>query len=240
MDRNALDWLFSTAPQALAALVGLIFAGVAFIVGAIDKQVEQDDSREDICKAMKRQIHMDMKRLFWLSGFSITLDLIFLLLNPIEDGLRFSFDGTFSPYLLMAGLTLLLNFGTLIYSLWFIITVASPDYFSNIVKRLSAQEREGDMDVKEFLMAFIDMEKALRALPIFRVPQGEKQPTVTEMLRELKYRKFMDARDVDDMFALTRLRNLIMHGAEIQHVERQMFDKAKKYTNDLTVLKDNM
>lgn len=48
MDRNALDWLFSTAPQALAALVGLIFAGVAFIVGAIDKQVEQDDSREDI------------------------------------------------------------------------------------------------------------------------------------------------------------------------------------------------
>ena len=31
MDRNALDWLFSTAPQALAALVGLIFAGVAFI-----------------------------------------------------------------------------------------------------------------------------------------------------------------------------------------------------------------
>lgn len=240
MDRNALDWLFSTAPQALAALVGLIFAGVAFIVGAIDKQAEQDDSREDICKAMKRQIHMDMKRLFWLSGFSITLDLIFLLLNPIEDGLRFSFGGTFSPYLLMAGLTLLLNFGTLIYSLWFIITVASPDYFSDTVKRLSAQEREGDMDVKEFLMAFIDMEKALRALPIFRVPQGEKQPTVTEMLRELKYRKFMDARDVDDMFALTRLRNLIMHGAEIQHVERQMYDKAKKYTNDLTVLKDNM
>lgn len=34
MDRNALDWLFSTAPQALAALVGLIFAGGAFIVGA--------------------------------------------------------------------------------------------------------------------------------------------------------------------------------------------------------------
>lgn len=240
MDRNALDWLFSTAPQALAALAGLIFAGVAFIVGAIDKQMELDDSREDICRAMKLQIHVDMKWLFCLSGISIVLDLIFLLLNPIEDGLRFSFDGTFSPYLLIAGLTLLLNFGTLIYSLWFIITVTSPDYFSNTVKRLSAQEHVGTIEVKEFLMAFIDMEKALRDLSIFHVSQGEKQPTVTEMLKVLKYRKFMDARDVDDMFKLTRLRNLIMHGAEIEHVERQMYEKAKKYTNDLVKLREHL
>ena len=42
MDRNALDWLFSTAPQALAALVGLIFTGVAFIHGAIDKATPED------------------------------------------------------------------------------------------------------------------------------------------------------------------------------------------------------
>ena len=89
-------------------------------------------------------------------------------------------------------------------------------------------------------MAYIDMEKALRALPIFRVSPREKQPTVSEMLKELKYREFMNARDVDDMFALTRLRNLIMHGAEIQYVERQMYDKAKKYTNDLTELKDKL
>ncbi len=240
MDRNALDWLFSTAPQALAALVGLIFAGVAFIVGAIDKQVEQDDSREDICKAMKQQIHVIMKRLFRLAGFSIVFDLMFLLLNPIEDGLRFSFDGTFSPYLLIAGLALFLNVVTLIYSLWFIIMVANPDYFMVTVKRLSKQEHEGDIEVKEFLMVYIEMEKALRALPIFSVKQGGRQSTVTEMLRVLKYRRFMDARDVDDMFALTRLRNLIMHGAEIQHVERQMYDKAKKYTYDLMALKDKL
>ena len=140
----------------------------------------------------------------------------------------------------MAGLVLLLNVGTLIYSLCFIIKVASPDYFMETVKRLSEQEHEGDIEVKEFLMAYIEMEKALRALPIFRVSPREKQPTVSEMLKELKYREFMDARDVDDMFALTRLRNLIMHGAEIQHVERQMYDKAKKYTNDLTELKDHL
>lgn len=240
MDRTALDWLFSTAPQALAALVGLIFAGVAFIVGAIDKQVEEDDSREDICIAMKKQIHNDMKRLFWLSGFSIIMDLALLLLNPIEEGLRFSFEGKFSLYLTLAGGILILNAVTLVYSLWFIATVANPDYFSKTVKRLSLLEHGGDVDVKDFLMEYIEMEKALRALPIFEASQDGKQWTVSEMLKVLKYRRFLDARDVDDMFALNRLRNLIMHGADIQHVERNMYDKVKKYTSDLVVLKNKL
>lgn len=228
MDRNALDWLFSTAPQALAALVGLIFAGVAFIIGAIDKQVIQDDSSEDILLSMKMQIHADMKMLFLLSGVSIISDFFLLALNSIQEGFVFSFEGQFSPYLTIAGMVLVMNVATLIYSLWFIIKVASPDFFSKTVKRLSQLEREGDVEVKEYLVAFIEMEKALRTLSIFYVPKGEKQPSVNEMLKELKYRRLMDARDVDDMFSLTRLRNLIMHGGEIQHAERQMYDKVKK------------
>lgn len=228
MDRNALDWLFSTAPQALATLVGLIFAGIAFIIGAIDKQVKQDDSSEDILLSMKMQIHADMKMLFLLiSGVSIISDFFLLALNSIQEGFVFSFEGQFSPYLTVAAIVLVMNVVTLIYSLWFIIKVASPDFFSKTVKHLSQLEREGDVEVKEYLVAFIEMEKALRTLSIFDVPKGEKQPSVNEMLKELKYRRLMDARDVDDMFSLTRLRNLIMHGGEIQHVERQMYDKVK-------------
>lgn len=240
MDRNALDWLFSTAPQALAALVGLIFAGVAFIIGAIDKQVKQDDSSEDILLSMKMQIHADMKMLFLLSGVSIISVFFLLALNSIQEGFVFSFEGQFSPYLTVAGMVLVMNVATLIYSLWFIIKVASPDFFSKTVKRLSQLEREGDVEVKEYLVAFIEMEKALRTLSIFYVPKGEKQPSVNEMLKELKYRRLMDARDVDDMFSLTRLRNLIMHGGEIQHVERQMYDKVKKYTKDIASLKNKL
>ena len=240
MDRNALDWLFSTAPQALAALVGLIFAGVAFIIGAIDKQVKQDDSSEDILLSMKMQIHADMKMLFLLSGVSIISDFFLLALNSIQEGFVFSFEGQFSPYLTVAAIVLVMNVATLIYSLWFIIKVASPDFFSKTVKHLSQLEREGDVEVKEYLVAFIEMEKALRTLSIFYVPKGEKQPSVNEMLKELKYRRLMDAGDVDDMFSLTRLRNLIMHGGEIQHVERQMYDKVKKYTKDIASLKNKL
>lgn len=90
MDRNALDWLFSTAPQALAALVGLIFTGVAFILGAIDKEIARDETREDIFDEMKKEIHSNMKYLFILAGVSIGLDLLLVALNPIEEGKYFS------------------------------------------------------------------------------------------------------------------------------------------------------
>ena len=181
-----------------------------------------------------------MKMLFLLSGVSIISDFFLLALNSIQEGFVFSFEGQFSPYLTVAAIVLVMNVATLIYSLWFIIKVASPDFFSKTVKHLSQLEREGDVEVKEYLVAFIEMEKALRTLSIFYVPKGEKQPSVNEILKELKYRRLMDARDVDDMFSLTRLRNLIMHGGEIQHVERQMYDKVKKYTKVIALLKNKL
>ena len=240
MDRNALDWLFSTTPQALAALVGLIFAGVSFIVGAINKQMDRDDSQIDICMAMKERIHNEMKWLYWLSGSSIILDLLFLIMNPIEEGVRFSLEGSFSPYLLFSGLTFLLNIVTLIYALWFIINVTRPSYFDETVKRLSGQEQKGDVEVKEYLMEYIELEKALRDLPMFRAAKGGQQLPVSVMLRELKFSRLIDAHDVDNMIALTRLRNLIMHGADIEYVERSMYDNVKTYTKVLKELKKKL
>lgn len=240
MDRAALDWLFSTAPQALAALVGLIFAGVAFTLGAIDKETGQDDSREDIFKAMKTEIHANMKWLFCLAGISIILDLIFIVFNPIEEGLRVSLNGTFDPYLLMAGIIIFLNIATLLYSLWFIIDVAKPDYFERTVKRLSKDYEVGDVDVKEYVMEYIEMEKALRALPIFRVPEEGRQHPVTEMLQKLKYSPFMEVKDIERLFELTRLRNLIIHGADITRVEKNNIEDLKKYTKKLTELKERL
>lgn len=240
MDRNALDWLFSTAPQALAALVGLIFAGVAFIQGGIDKEAEQDDSKVDICNEMKREIHSYMWKLFCSAGISIVLDLILVVFNPVEDGLRVSLNGSFDPYLLIAGIIILVNFITLGFSLWFIIYVANPDYFEITVAKLSKKINDGDVDVKDFVMDYIEMEKSLRALPIFKRPQGEKQPLVSEMLKELRYREFMAAQDVNRLFELTRLRNLIMHGANITRVERKDSSDLKKFKRMLDDLKDKL
>lgn len=90
MDRTALDWFFSTAPQALAALVGLIFTGVAFIIGAIDKEIARDNTRESICLEMKKEIHRYMRILFILAGISVSFDLLAIVFNPMEEGRVYS------------------------------------------------------------------------------------------------------------------------------------------------------
>ncbi len=84
MDRNALDWLFSTAPQAIAALVGLIFAGVSFINGKIDDRVDNDETLSDIAKEAKRQVYNGLKILITLTILGIIIDLLCVFLNPIE------------------------------------------------------------------------------------------------------------------------------------------------------------
>ena len=80
MDRNALDWLFSTAPQTIAAFVGLIFAGVCFIIGKIDDRVEKDSTLLEIANEIKNQIYKGLNNLLWVTFIGIALDLLFLYL----------------------------------------------------------------------------------------------------------------------------------------------------------------
>lgn len=228
MDRNALDWLFSTAPQALAALVGLIFAGVTFINGTIEKEIDRDNTSEDIYNDMKRDIHLNMKRIFRCAGISIFSDLFLLILNPIEKNYTFSFEGIFSPYLLISGIVLLFNLITLFFSLWFIIRVANPQYFDNTVKRLSKQINDGDVEAKDYLMEFIQLEKALRELPM-NLHSERGQPPITLILRELRIREILNTDEIRKLHEFNHLRNLIAHGEYIEHVNKKTYDELKEY-----------
>lgn len=71
MDRNALDWLFSTAPQAIAAFIGLIYAGASFIHGKFDDKINEDATYEDIVHEAKLQSYTTFKSILWLTFFII-------------------------------------------------------------------------------------------------------------------------------------------------------------------------
>lgn len=240
MDRNALDWLFSTAPQALAALVGLIFTGVSFILGAIDKEIANDETREYICDEMKKEIHSNMKILFCLAGSSIMLDLLLIVVNPVEDGKLFSFHGTFDLYLLIAGLILLLNCFTLGYSLVFIIKVASPDYFKKTVERLSKDKNTGEIKREKFIMEFIELEKALRSLPLNLDQKLERPVTIMDILLELRYRNIINGNDFGQLRELIQIRNLIVHGEYIENVSKTIYNNLLYYKEKMVELNDKM
>lgn len=44
MEKDTMYWLFTTAPQAIAALVGIIFTGMFFMAESIDNRVRADQS----------------------------------------------------------------------------------------------------------------------------------------------------------------------------------------------------
>ena len=128
MDRNALDWLFSTAPQALAALVGLFFTGITVFNTALEKEKEKDETSEDFYEEMRREIHVKMKTIFWLAGIAIILDLVLIILNPIEDGMRFSFRGSFDFYLLFGALVFMLNIFAMVYAFIIVVGILRPSF----------------------------------------------------------------------------------------------------------------
>lgn len=243
MDREALDWLFSTASQAIAALVGLIFMGVTFFIGSLDKEVLHDDTKRDICDEMKKDIHIKMQWLYWLAGISILLDLVILVLNPIENDKIFSINGSFDWYLLVGGMMLLLNLFTIGFSLWFIVQIANPNYFKKTAKRMLGVI-QGDMVAsKDFIVAFIEMEKALRNLPLDVVQEAQKtqrSASVSDMLRELKYRGWINQQGINDLYRLNSLRNAVVHGEDVESIEYSDLQKVNDYTAMLKKLREKL
>lgn len=238
MDRTALDWLFSTAPQALAALVGLIFTGVAFIIGAIDKEIARDNTRESICLEMKKEIHRYMRILFILAGISVSFDLLAIVFNPMEEGRVYSKNGVFDNYLLLVYILLLLNLITLVFSLWFVIKVARPDYFDRTVKRLSKAENEGTIDAKQFLLKYIDFEKSIRGIPYLDGTRNGRIATVIDLTNELKYRGLIGGDDLKKIRHLNNLRNLIVHGEDITTVSNEDYQAVVSFAKQMQEFKE--
>lgn len=243
MDRIALDWLFSTASQAIAALVGLIFMGVTFFTDSLDKEVLRDDTKGDICDEMKKDIHIKMQWIYWLAGVSILLDLVILVLNPIEKDKTFSINGSFDWYLLVGGMMLLLNLVTIGFSLWFIVQITNPNYFKKTAKHMLGVIHGGTVSSKDFIEAFIEMEKALRELPLYVVQEAQKtqrSASVSDMLRELKYKEWVSQQAIADLYRLNRLRNAIVHGEDVESIENSDLKKVNEYTANLKELRNNL
>ena len=161
MDRNALDWLFSTAPQIIAAFVGLIFAGVCFIIGKIDDRVEKDSTLLEIANEIKNQIYKGLNNLLWVTFIGIALDLLFLYLNPIENDrvLSLSFDGNFSIYFAVTILCLILNIYIIVKAILYIKEIMQPDFFDKTVSLLAKNYKYGSVNIGKFIEDYIKFEK---------------------------------------------------------------------------------
>lgn len=240
MDRNALDWLFSTAPQTIAAFVGLIFAGVSFILGKIDDRIEEDSTLLEIAKEVKTQIYNGLNDLLIITFVGILADLLCLYLNPIENDRVLSFSGEFSFYFAITIVVFLLNIYVIYTATSYIRRIMQPDFFDKAISSLAKDYKSGSVNVGSFIEDFIAFEKTLRNITNTYNMYSQKPLTIYQITRELLNRGQIDKKDFETILSINKLRNIVIHGGDIQKIEKHIDDELKRITQKLTEkLKNN-
>lgn len=241
MDRNALDWLFSTMPQAIAALVGLIVASASFILGKIDDRIEIDSTLTEIGNEVKSKIYDGLKNLLYWTLCIVFIDLLCLYLNPIGNNKIISFSGNFDFYFVTTVLFVVLNVYVFYKAVVYVKEMMNPKFFDEEIELLSEKYRDDikkhaeskTVKVGEFIEHFIEFERLLRYSGLFPNNYQSKTLTMNQMVWQLWKMEKIDRGMLDKIKHIIRLRNVVMHGGDIVQVEKELDDELVAITEIL-------
>lgn len=237
MDRNALDWLFSTAPQTIAALVGFIFAGVSFIFTKIDDRVYKDESITEIAEEVKKRIHKNLKWLLWIAAIGMVIDVVCLFINRQVEDYRISLSGEFSWYFTISIVLLIGNITIIVYAIWYVIEILHPDYFENTRTSMEKYFKSGSVKISDFIAKYIAFESVLRLIEINLPNRNQGHMTIYQLAREAYNREYINKDEMGEILAITKIRNYVIHGGEIQGIEPNIIKQLERIT---AKLEDNL
>lgn len=219
-------WLFTTAPQAIAALVGIIFTGMFFMAESIDNRVRTDQSLTEIGDTAKTALYKNMRVVAVLAAATIVYDLflVSIVKHLVDESL------CLSGWLII--LFAALNFSTIICALLYVFQAVSPNYFNEIAKNLSSKYKSGEVDKQVFLGHFIDFERVARSLPIIRQMDG-RYFSIRDILRVLVEHQMITPDESRMMSEISKVRNLMVHGEPIEKVDHKLDDELQRITNKI-------
>ena len=224
IDDNILYWLFTTAPQAIAALVGITFTGMIFMVGNIDNKVKIDSTLYDIAEAAKVAMYKNLRIVAGLSLFVIVYDLFMV------RGVKCISIGNGVSELLYWGFWIL-NISSFIVVSRYVFQVVHPNYFDKIVTNMSKGYKEGTVDSETFLRHFIDFERVVRTT-------GESNKrnefiSLPEINNMLVSDGIITKEESWQLSEARKIRNLIVHGHDIKMVETKIDDALVQITEKI-------
>jgi hypothetical protein len=230
-------WTFSSAAQAIAALIGFLAAGFFFIHERMDREVEKDETLLEIYADIKKQYFSRLTFLLTLTGLSITFSLVLVYLNGFDLG-RFSIF----LVLIVGGL----NIFTIIQAMLFVIFIVNPSKIENTADKLIENDKES-FDVRnsrtiskdQFLEKFIVLENTARNMlgqsPVFESNSNRSRPFMPFQLvvRELARRGMLSRDQFNKLNRVTKIRNLVSHG-EITVVDARAANIVDELNNQLS------
>ncbi len=239
MDFKAPDniyWLFSSSAQAIAAFTGFLAAGFFFVYDRIDKQVEKDETLEEIYADIKIQYYTRLKTLFILTGLSIVLSLLIVYINGYDLGWL---------GIMLKSVVALLNVITIGWAIWFVIFIINPDKVKRTAQKLIKEDNEtfepqsGETLSRElYLDKFIQLEKVIRSIAgkydIVSDGRGRYRNFlhVNEIMRALYFRRLITPQQLRDLSLASKVRNLAAHG-EIPQIEARQGNVVDNLINQL-------
>jgi len=155
---EAIASVLTTSGEVVAGLYGLTLTGYIFFQDRLQQKADQDDLLEDIIALLKKRYHNMVLILSGICFVVIVSAFNFVIFVP-ESGII-----PIWLYQLWGFETLLLVFITLLFNIYFIITVVDPDKIPRV--SLLYKQKMGNSDtelgsLQEFLQCYEDIEHLL-------------------------------------------------------------------------------
>lgn len=225
MDKETLYWLFSTAPQALAAIIGIVFTGLFFMSGNIDSRVREDPTLSEIGEAAKAIMHRNMKVIAVFNVVAIVFDLILI---AVTECLMCAWSNWKDA---LVGVFSVLNLSAIIITFYYVFDIINPKYFDKIANNLSKEYQQGTVNPYEFVKNFSEFEKAARDK--LHLNQSERYIPIHEILNMLIANRTLSREDIRDFSDMRKIRNLILHEHYNQQVSRDLNDELIRITTKI-------
>jgi len=232
MEKETMYWLFTTAPQAVAALVGIIFTGMFFMAESIDNRAKEEPSLLEIAEAAKTALYKNMQVVALLAAIAIVYDLILTAMVVKLSGPDFCWTNW-----LIIGFAVL-NISTIYFTFNYVFQAVNPNYFNKIAANLSSKYMSGDIDKSEFINHFITFEREVRNIP-FVQQVGGRFLSIPEIIRLLVSHEIINRDDAGQMYEINKIRNLIVHGEPIEKVDREIDEALQKVTAKISEVIQN-
>lgn len=222
MDKETMFWLFTTAPQAIAALVGIICTGMFYIAGNIDNKAKDNPSLFEIAEEAKKSLYDEMQTVVILSVITIVYDIVLISFAPTLDIKNSCKSIVF--FLLFV----LLNLSSVIYTVKFVFQTIDPNSFDRIAKEISDTFTPGDVDQLLFLSHYMEFERIAR-----RFNLQTKTNSIREIIHIMASMGVINKDDEKALFEITTIRNVIAHGQYDKNVDRSADEQLKKITTKI-------
>ena len=222
LSENQILYLYSAAAQVVAAIFGLTIAGYVFLRNELDRKSDEDESYDEIVRALKSDYHVSIVGISIIVIISILLSLFVVAIENIRSQFLVTIILNFSSMTVFSSLLLVATF---------IIEILDPmaiEKISGKIRKeivLSVDQNVGKLE--DFLKAFNEIEGILEKYGRDAYFKSDKSYEKSETLGRRKYisnsrmaRILLNSNIISNDLAdkinkLSSFRNTLIHGNDL-------------------------